>query len=154
MSLLKTCCNCYKKKKLQSFYKHKATKSGVGGMCISCLKIYYIQNRKHLIVYKKQHYKANKQQWIERDLLKKYNITFQQFEQMKTYQDNRCAICGQIFASRQDTHVDHNHTNGHLRGLLCRKCNLGIGYLCDSETILNQALNYIKKWRPNESAED
>lgn len=42
-------------------------------------------------------------------------------------------------------YIDHCHTNGHVRGLLCQKCNSALGLLQDDINILTNAINYLKK---------
>jgi len=52
-----------------------------------------------------------------------------------------CGIC----STSEDLVVDHCHTSGQVRGRLCRKCNLGLGGLGDTETALINALLYLRK---------
>lgn len=80
-------------------------------------------------------------------LKRRYNITFEQLEQMKTAQDNRCAICGNIFKDSKDTHIDHDHKNHKTRQLLCMKCNFFLGYSNENLDTLQKAIEYLKKWR-------
>ena len=57
-----------------------------------------------------------------------------------------CAICGR-HADTLDCRLvlDHNHTTGKLRGLLCRSCNVGIGNLRDSADLCEKAMDYLSK---------
>jgi hypothetical protein len=57
--------------------------------------------------------------------LRKYGITQDLFEQMKEAQDGRCACCGK---KAKRLIVDHNHETGSVRGLLCYRCNMGLGH--------------------------
>lgn len=70
----------------------------------------------------------------------KYNLTPEQLEEMKSACAGKCAIC-QITA---DLVVDHDHSTGAVRGLLCNDCNMGIGRLKDSTDILARAILYLK----------
>ena len=57
----------------------------------------------------------------------------------------RCAICGNEGNGKwKKLCVDHCHTNLKVRGLLCNKCNTGIGYFKDSPELLNKAIQYIE----------
>lgn len=73
-----------------------------------------------------------------------YGITIDQHDCMLREQNNKCAICFEVFL--KIPHVDHNHISGELRGLLCSKCNTGIGYFKEDKNILISAINYLKKW--------
>lgn len=61
----------------------------------------------------------------------------------KAVQDNKCSICR---AELIKDYLDHNHKTGQLRGLLCNKCNLGIGYFNDKPELLEKAVEYLKSW--------
>lgn len=61
----------------------------------------------------------------------RYGLTDVQFSERLEAQAYRCAVCPQELASSYNTCVDHDHTTGAIRGLLCRKCNLALGHLDD-----------------------
>ena len=65
---------------------------------------------------------------------------------MLNLQNNSCSICKK-HKDEFTYHlvVDHCHTTGKIRGLLCKKCNLGIGHLNDDITILENSIEYLKK---------
>lgn len=78
-----------------------------------------------------------------------YGLTLQDYDGLKSQQDNRCAICGVIpdgnaAKSYDGFHVDHNHVTGRVRGLLCGNCNTGIGMLKESEVVLQSAIQYLR----------
>ena len=79
----------------------------------------------------------------EYQLIKKYNLTIEQHNKILASQDNRCDICKETFIDTP--RVDHDHTTGKVRGLLCSQCNTSIGGLRDSILIVESALNYLKK---------
>jgi hypothetical protein len=57
-----------------------------------------------------------------------------------------CDICGIHEDEKTRQHaIDHCHTTGAIRGLLCHSCNVGIGYFKDDPTLLESAINYIKE---------
>jgi len=62
-------------------------------------------------------------------------------------QNNACAICqGTEARGRANSfHIDHNHTTGAFRGLLCHMCNVGIGSLQDDPILLERAVNYLRE---------
>lgn len=58
-----------------------------------------------------------------------------------------CAICRTPFADlpKRQAHADHDHLTGHPRGILCQKCNHGLGMFGDSPARLRAALSYLKE---------
>jgi hypothetical protein len=58
-------------------------------------------------------------------------------------QNNTCAICGNI-NTYKSMNVDHNHTTGEIRGLLCHTCNKALGLFKEDLNILTSACNYLK----------
>lgn len=101
------------------------------------------KKRQKRSLHKKQH-DADKQR--DRFLRISYGITLEQFKEMNNKQEGKCLLCKQLPAGRWKTlNVDHNHTTGAVRGLLCHTCNLGIGYLKEDPTILANAIKYLAK---------
>lgn len=68
-----------------------------------------------------------------------YNLSFEDIENMKSDQDNKCAICNK----EKPLVIDHCHKSGKVRKLLCNHCNTGIGSLMDDPEILRRAIQYI-----------
>lgn len=81
----------------------------------------------------------HKHHWLKR----KYGISPEQFNQMLSEQDSKCAIC---FSILDAPYVDHNHSTGQIRGLLCPACNFAIGSFRESETTLLSAIEYLRKY--------
>jgi hypothetical protein len=79
--------------------------------------------------------------WIKR----KYNLDYSLFLELLTQQNGKCAICEKEFeiTSRSHPDVDHCHNTGIVRGLLCRKCNTGIGLLNHDTNNLKRAVKYL-----------
>jgi hypothetical protein len=74
----------------------------------------------------------------------KYGITQEQYDGMLQKQDNKCAICKTTEPKGCGSwHIDHNHSTGQVRGLLCNNCNVGIGSLGDDPTRLTEAAKYL-----------
>jgi hypothetical protein len=69
-----------------------------------------------------------------------YGLNLKFVEEQKIKQRNRCLIC----SHQKELFVDHNHRNGKFRGLLCRKCNAGLGMFGDSIKNLEGAIRYLK----------
>ena len=71
-----------------------------------------------------------------------YNITLEEYNRQKELHLGGCAICKQPF---DNLSVDHNHKTNEFRGLLCKKCNTGLGAFNDSEILLINAIDYLKR---------
>lgn len=75
----------------------------------------------------------------------KYGMTLQDREQLLKNQGNVCAVCGVGYSGAREWHIDHNHSTGYVRGLLCSHCNLMLGHSKDSPRILRAAAEYIER---------
>lgn len=74
-----------------------------------------------------------------------FGITPEQYDEMLVSQNNVCAICNQPSPNKNPLSVDHNHTTGKVRGLLCIVCNTFLSRVdADAET-LNRAIIYKRK---------
>jgi Recombination endonuclease VII len=90
---------------------------------------------------------------IER-LKSKHGITLEQFKAMEKSQVGLCAICkgppNKVSRGIRRTTpvlvVDHCHVTGSIRGLLCDRCNTGLGQFKDSVSNLRNALNYLERY--------
>lgn len=142
---MKTCTKCNISKPLSAFWKNtKIKKDGtqsVRGYCIECgtkdrLKRYHEQNGKEK--QKKRSFK---------NLMKQYGISVEYYEQERESQQFRCKIClaHENTQPHKRLYVDHCHTTGKYRGLLCQKCNTGLGMFQDSVESLNKAIEYINE---------
>ena len=73
-----------------------------------------------------------------------FGIALAAYELMLAEQGGVCAICQQP-PKKQALSVDHDHTTGRIRGLLCQSCNTGIGLLQDDPSILRVAITYLEE---------
>lgn len=75
-----------------------------------------------------------------------YGITLEQYNNMLEAQNYTCAICGngdEVEGRRLA--IDHCHTTGEVRGLLCGKCNRALGLFYDNKDLLSKAIKYLTK---------
>lgn len=70
------------------------------------------------------------------------------FEKMRADQNNCCKICQIPFDSLPGSkcHIDHDHDTLLVRGLLCQKCNLMIGYALERSEILASGIEYLRSY--------
>lgn len=100
--------------------------------------------------YLRQHRESHPAFWREQHLNDKFGISFQAYCEKVAEQGNRCAIClQQESAVRNDQikalAVDHDHTTGQVRGLLCQTCNQMVGFSKDTPATLRAAADYLEK---------
>lgn len=77
-------------------------------------------------------------------ILRRYNITVEQFNERLIAQEGRCRICGK-FNGKKRLVVDHDHTTGEVRGLLCNLCNNMLGFSRDDPEVLARGAKYLRK---------
>lgn len=82
----------------------------------------------------------------KRSLKYKYELTLSDYEAMLVSQNNVCEICGLVDDEKRLA-IDHDHKTGTVRGLLCQKCNVGLGYFKDNTELLQNAIVYLNKDR-------
>lgn len=76
-----------------------------------------------------------------------YGVSQQQYEAMLAEQGGLCAVCRtDEWGGRHGVpHVDHDHSTGAVRGLLCDNCNQGLGRFGDDPTRLRAAAEYLER---------
>lgn len=139
----KLCPDCGEVKPLDEFYDKKNGKDGKATYCKPCHNV-------RSDAWKK----ANPEKRLlvqRRSKLKKYGITVEQYDEMLEEQGGVCACCGTDDPGRDGSfYVDHCHDSEDVRGLLCHKCNSGIGYLGDNVDGVWQAILYLVKYEQKE----
>ncbi len=146
----KTCKACCVEKEVAEFYKAGTIR--LKGRCKKCRAESWADWKKNLSQERLDEIKLKGQissrDWFRRNpnkrlmyLAKTYGLTLDQYNSLITIQDNKCAICSIEF---QKPFVDHCHNKHDVRGLLCRRCNTGLGFFLDSEHLLENAILYLK----------
>lgn len=147
----KTCRICQEVKPLTEFSKKKDNRDGLQGACKPCMRAKgredYAKNREARQRKRQEWRDANPTYFLARDLQRFYGLTLEQYDALLASQGGVCACCGSADpAGRSDNnrfHVDHDHRTGKVRGLLCHKCNTGLGMLGDDVEGLTAALAYL-----------
>jgi hypothetical protein len=93
--------------------------------------------------------KSNKRRWREankdrrRDvhLRSRYGLSLVEYQDLFQKQNGKCAIC--LKKPRMVLGVDHNHSTGKVRGLLCQLCNGYIGHIKEQKDSLKRAIRYL-----------
>jgi len=95
---------------------------------------------------------ANKEYYAEQDLKKQYGVDMEWYRATLAEQNNVCAICAkpettQIRNKTIAMAVDHCHTTGRVRGLLCTQCNRALGLFGDDPAALHAAIGYLERFK-------
>ena len=114
-------------------------------------KAYYHQHRLAIIAAVWQYTERNKEKLRAKVRERKYGITAEDCAVMVANQGGLCAICGRMEDDRGNGRngtlsIDHDHTTGRHRGLLCTACNTGLGKFRDSPALLRKAEIYLWEW--------
>ena len=144
-------CRICKEDKDKSEMKKESrnTKLGYTNMCKDCMVDYaksYRQDNKDKIKEKKDNYYRSEkgQEVARRGNLKKFGLDFDGYDALLKQQDYRCAVCGiEESKLKKKLCIDHNHTTGNVRGLLCPNCNMALGLLKDNKDNISNLLNYL-----------
>lgn len=88
--------------------------------------------------------------WRDKKLLRQFGLTPEQYQEMWDNQSGLCAICEKPETMMRKglvrmLVVDHNHTTGAVRALLCNSCNVGVGMLGDDIKNIQKAAAYLRK---------
>jgi len=158
------CTKCNEQKPNSEFSKNITRKTGHNSYCKLCHKNYvakHYQKNKKTYFEKAEDWKTNNPQ-KRKDVVNKYakknpeklknnslkslyGITLEEFHNKLSLQQHKCAICNNEFKNSKDAHMDHCHTSGNTRDILCMSCNIGLGYFKDSVPIILAASQYLIK---------
>ena len=120
------CPTCKTYKLPEDFNKLARSPVGRGWQCRSCANI---RGRC-------QHYQY------------RYGITEQQKFDMIEQHDNKCAVCGRTMTDKKGSRqavIDHCHTTGKVRDILCDRCNTALGQVEEDITLCEKLIEYIRK---------
>jgi len=140
MSQTKVCKKCGIDKPTTNFSPLKTTANKLQTYCKECRRTHAKQKYKSDGVYRE--IKAQKR--MDRHKRATYGISEAEYVAMLAKQQNKCTICNNLDPSGKRLAVDHCHTTGIIRGLLCCNCNRAIGMMQDSPDLLIKAAEYLK----------
>jgi hypothetical protein len=143
--MTKTCFRCKQRKDTTEFYSAKRPKDGLTCYCKLCCN----ERASEYRINHPAKVKENRQRWKQEHpdygrkahLRKVHGITVEQYNRMLQDQHGCCKICNHPTTSTLV--VDHCHTTGNIRGLLCDDCNLGLGKFRDNVDYLQSAVQYL-----------
>lgn len=131
---MKTCYACRLEKPLTEFYR--------------CNVRYYQRECKGCNKERKGRWHktdAGKASSAATKLKARFGITPSQYDAMLSEQGGKCLVCDttESYLGHRLA-VDHCHTTGKIRGLLCKGCNLGLGHFLDNPVSMERAAEYIR----------
>lgn len=155
----KTCTGCGQQKPLTEFARDRRARDGYHQQCLECKRSARKQWREaHPDIAKEQFrawsaanydkHLARNRRWQagNRDkmhhsmLMSRYRITLEDYQCMFEAQGGKCKICGEAGSLV----VDHKHdASRKVRGLLCVRCNSGIGFFRENVDVMLSAIGYL-----------
>ena len=128
LSFYRRCPRCKVSKLYVDFTRNRATWDGYATYCRPC-------NNEVTKINKVRRYGS------ERNFLLnlRYGVTEEQVDRMIAEQGGLCALC----RAGPAEHVDHDHLAGRVRGVLCFKCNNGLGKFGDDAHVIRSAIEYL-----------
>lgn len=149
---MKKCTKCKEEKPLSEYWKHPG---GAGGLTPSCKECHRIAGKKwrdlnpdglaRKRAKNREYEKAHPEEAFSRRLKHSYGIVKKDWDAIYAAQNGCCAICERH--SRDLTRIlqiDHSHTTGKVRGLLCTKCNTKLAAI-ENGDFAARALNYLER---------
>lgn len=129
---LKTCEKCGIQQSADNYYKNRKKLDFLDSYCKKC------QDRKN---------KINRSLSSGRkSLLKKYKLSLHNYDVLFSKQCGYCYICLKHQKEfKKKLAVDHCHSTGKIRGLLCSSCNTALGLIKDSTYTLKRMIDYLEK---------
>ena len=146
---MKTCSKCKVEQVLTEFHKKRDSPDGHRPQCKSCRSEEKKRRYRDDPEFKAAHERGNREGAYKR----KFGINTETYENMLEACNNVCQICNkpETRSSRgrkaepMRLAVDHCHTTGKVRGLLCQACNTALGQFNDDTDLLTKAINYLKE---------
>jgi len=134
----KKCLSCDLNKDLD-FYKINTKNNTISHICISC--------KKDKTVYTNIKQRTKTLSKFELNIRSKYGITLDDYHMLLTEQKEKCAICIIDLSNipNSNKHIDHNHSNYKVRGILCKKCNSLLGNLKEDIAIILKMIQYLEQ---------
>ena len=133
---MKICIDCSRELPRSEFHVRSNRKIGIESRCKDCTSA------------KRHEYRKNNKEIIRaRNKKRNPGWDIDRYNKYLELQNNTCAICGTDTPGLSDWSADHCHTTNQPRGLLCVRCNAGLGYFKDNPEYLQSAIDYLKKWQ-------
>ena len=140
----KNCTRCDTVQPIEEFHRQGRYRRS---WCRTCVKVYFVEYREkngdRLKAWGRDYTAKNRSRRAAYLVRRKFGLTQAQVATLITHQGAACPICGVSLDSDMRTPIDHDHTTGLVRGVLCSQCNLGLGLFADDPARLQAAIEYL-----------
>lgn len=136
----KRCCTCKESKPLIEFHKDSTSKDGHVYRCKVCACFHARRHHKRRMAEDPAYKDAKRNNYV----MSAWGMTADEYE-AKWKAQGICSICGIKLTGGSQTHLDHSHSDGTLRGFLCTNCNRGLGHFKENRELLMNAINYLNE---------
>lgn len=148
------CIGCRQEKPLTEFYPTKQGKRGHYSRCRTCWaqagREWRQRNReaakRYRADYRRTHRKELAHTTRRSDLKTRYGITPERYDELFQIQGGKCHLCGDPPESNRRPCVDHAHSTGVVRALLCDRCNAGLGAFRDNPELMRRAAAFVSAY--------
>ena len=153
--MIKKCYSCEKTKTINEFSIQKNTTGKRFSDCKACRaeksKRWRLKNVERTKDIQRKYRKSNPEKMALKNrtmaLKRFYGLTVEEYNARLDSQSGACAICGtDTPQGRGRFHVDHDHKTNQVRGLLCHRCNAGMGHFADNPELMIKAVDYLRSW--------
>lgn len=148
---MKRCTKCFISKPKKDYHLRGDGKRR--NDCRDCVRLYgikYREKNKKLIKRKKREYHKENPHIKRRSYLKlEYGLTLEDYDKLLKSQNGLCKICNADNPNceqHKHLYIDHCHSTGKVRGLLCGRCNSAIGHMKDNIEYFEKAIEYLKEF--------
>ena len=139
---MKECCDCGVIKPLDEFVRiRRNCADGISGFTAACKPCRRIRDNKWRTDNRVHAQAKSRANYVART----YGLSLEQHNELYEKQRGCCAICGTHASElKRSLFVDHDHSTGKVRGLLCNGCNSALGYFRDCPENLHAAIAYLR----------
>lgn len=143
----KVCTKCRRDLPLEAFSKNARTRDGRDFRCKDCRNLAageYRRTHRAVLVERANRWRQEHPEYHREKQRERYQRgrDLKGYSELYAKQNGRCAICG---IPQESFHLDHDHSTGQTRGLLCQPCNMALGLFRDSVLILQAAVDYLEE---------
>lgn len=132
----KRCSKCTQVKCINAFTRARANKDGRCSWCRDCARV------------PRKAYNDAHRGYLPRNIASRHEYArLKHSDHFSAFESNVCAICKQPESRKRHLALDHDHATGNIRGFLCSRCNIGLGFFRDDISYLGSAIEYLRYWQ-------